>query len=294
MILPRQPLLPALACAVLAACAIHPAPLPAPPVDAQDPASASIHLSLGVPRDADPSDDVILDHRQFVISYNPRLNVANWVGWRLVAADLGPARRQDRFHADVTLPPLLPRVLPRDYRLSGFDRGHLCPSADRTSTATANRQTFVMTNMHPQHRSLNAGPWAGLEQHARHLASTGKTLFVVAGGTFAAAPVTIGPNIAVPTASYKIIVVMEAGRGSAQDISYATETVAVLLPNDASVQGRRWEQFRTSIDDLEGRTQYDFLDRVPADVQMVVESRGAGAQPRVNGPADGYIRVPSS
>ena len=42
---------------------------------------------------------------------------------------------------------------------SGFDHGHICPSADRLYNSAANIQTFYLTNMQPQHNAFNAGLW---------------------------------------------------------------------------------------------------------------------------------------
>jgi DNA/RNA endonuclease G (NUC1) len=61
------------------------APRAAPPASVPSSLATSPHLRLGVPTDTDPSDDVLLDHRVFVVSYNPRLRAPNWVAWRLVA-----------------------------------------------------------------------------------------------------------------------------------------------------------------------------------------------------------------
>ena len=233
----------------------------------------SVHVALGLPKDSDGSDDVILDHGYFVLSYNPRLRDANWVSWRLAASDLGPAQRQDDFHEDQLLPEIYPRVLPTHYRGSGFDRGHLCPSADRTSTPAANRATFVMTNMHPQLHVLNAGPWEQLETFARRLVTeSGKDLFVMAGGVFDAAPATVGPGIAVPRASYKILVVVDAGQGRS-DITDATLVYAAVMPNQPSVAGSAWQSYLRTVDEIEAETGYDFLSEVPPALQAVLESR---------------------
>src|SRR4029079_10202805 len=83
--------------------------------------SNSIHLALGEPQDADPSDDVPLDHGVFVLSYNPGRRVANWVAWRLVAEDLGAAPRSNRFHPDDLLAAGMPGPRPQDYVGSHYD-----------------------------------------------------------------------------------------------------------------------------------------------------------------------------
>src|SRR5258706_7131714 len=106
--------------------------------------AGSPHVTLGVPIDADPADDYWIDDRYYVISYNSKREVPNWASWRLVAADLGSAPRQNDFRADALLPATFTPVGPNDYSGSGYDRGHMCPSADRTSTVDANSSTFLM------------------------------------------------------------------------------------------------------------------------------------------------------
>ncbi|MBQ7472382.1 MAG: DNA/RNA non-specific endonuclease, partial [Prevotella sp.] len=50
---------------------------------------------------------------------------------------------------------------------SGYDHGHMCPSADRLCSAEANKQTFYMTNMQPQVNSFNAGVLSNMEMKVR-------------------------------------------------------------------------------------------------------------------------------
>lgn len=68
---------------------------------------------------------------------------------------------------------------------SGYDHGHICPSADRQYSKEANRQTFFLTNMQPQRNAFNAGVWAAMEQQVRNWnrGSFRDTLYVCKGGT---------------------------------------------------------------------------------------------------------------
>jgi endonuclease G, mitochondrial len=236
-------------------------------------ARLGVHVAMGIPADLDGSDDVLLAHQTFVLSYNPRLKDPNWVSWRLQRADMGGTPRQDSFRADPLLPSVYPRALPADYRGSGYDRGHMCPSADRTATIEMNDETFVMTNMQPQLHALNAGPWEQLEAHARQIASDGgRDVYTIAGGLFDPVPPTIGSGVAVPRASFKILVIVDAGRG-VEAVTSTTTTFAVIMPNAASVAGTSWQQYLTTIDDLEAQTGYDFLRAIPEDTQAVLEAR---------------------
>lgn len=245
---------------------------------------ASLHLALGLPRDADASDDLLLDREHFVISYNPKLNAPNWVAWHLDAADLGSARRTSGFHSDRALPPSLYVVRDADYAGSGYDRGHLCPSADRTFDAATNRSTFVFTNVHPQRHELNAGPWEKLESYERELARQGKDLFLVAGGLFAPEPDRIGKmpgpeqRVAVPIASYKIIVVLERGQGVG-DVTETTPSIAVIMPNEKTVGAQGFASFTTTIRAVEAASHYDFHTRVPRSVQDALETRASAQRP---------------
>lgn len=81
------------------------------------------------------------------------------------------------------------------FRGSGFDHGHICPSADRTFSYDANYQTFYMTNMQPQYHRFNGysttgndrgeGLWVRLENLVRGWSPRSKTdtLYVCKGGT---------------------------------------------------------------------------------------------------------------
>src|SRR5258706_2701880 len=143
-------------------------PPAAPPVAAPTPRTAraaptretpsieqSPHLALGTPKDGDPSDDTLMDKGVYVVSYNAKINDPNGVAWRLTGAEVGDSDRSDDFRADADLPAGLYRVVPGDYTGSGYDRGHMCPSAQRTATKAMNSLTFLMTNMQPQLHALN-------------------------------------------------------------------------------------------------------------------------------------------
>jgi endonuclease G len=234
--------------------------------------SGSVHLALGTPRDADPSDEYFLDQRAFVLSYSPEKRVPNWVAWRLDRSQLGHLPRRDDFRADLALPARFYRVKESDYVHSGYDRGHMCPSADRQSSPEDNSQTFLFTNIEPQLHELNAGPWEHLESYARKRAQAGAVLYVVAGGIFSAPFPTIGNGVAVPAANYKIIVVLEPGQ-AARDVSENSELIAVLMPNQHGVGEHEWTEYVTSVDAIEQASGYDFLNAVPERVQRVIEAR---------------------
>ena len=249
-------------------------PAHAGPQNAADSGSSiELHLALGVPRDADPSDDHLLDERAYVLSYNPNKRVANWAAWRLDASYLGHAGRKNDFRPDPLLPADWYHVSESDYRRSGYDRGHLCPSADRDDTPEDNSLTFLFTNMQPQLHELNAGPWEQFEQYERELAKRRDALlFIVAGGLFSSPPTTIGQGVAVPVANFKIVVVLQRGQG-ASDVTEHTEVLSVLMPNEHGVGDHQWTDYLTSVDTIEHASGYDFLTAVPEPIARVLEAR---------------------
>jgi len=96
--------------------------------------SVSIHLPFGNISNAgsDPNN-LLVTRAQFAASWNAGKRTANWVAWRLRASDIGSTPRSD-FHVD----PEIDTPKPSDYTGSGYDRGHLCPSGDRSNTSANN------------------------------------------------------------------------------------------------------------------------------------------------------------
>ncbi|HMG21501.1 MAG TPA: DNA/RNA non-specific endonuclease [Kofleriaceae bacterium] len=239
-------------------------------------AALSVHTKLGIPAPISTTTPNAFPSVKsgYVVSYNSGRKVPNWVSWELNTSYLGSAARQDDFRPDDTLPGTLPQASLADYSGSGFDRGHMCPSADRTLTVAANSQTFYLTNMVPQSAHNNRGPWAQLEDECRTIAQTGKEVFEISGGVFSAGSGTIGSGVSVPDQTFKVIAVLDAGQGAA-NVTSATRVIAVMMPNsDALIsQSAPWRNFRVSVDAIEAATGDDFLSDVAPAVQAVVESR---------------------
>jgi len=240
-------------------------------------AESSAHLGLGLPEDGDASDDQILRKPQYVLSYNRDQNVANWVSWELNAGWFGDApRHKGKFIEDAELPAGFYRVGHDDYTGSGYDRGHMVRSEERTRSPEDNRTTFFLTNILPQYHDLNAGPWLRLEERCEELTRRQhKQLYVIAGGVLSRGKKpskTIGKGVAVPSTFFKVAVVLEEGQGAA-DVTTSTEVMAVLMPNEEGIMREDWEKYRTTVDEIERRTGYELLSAVPESIQKVIEAR---------------------
>jgi endonuclease G, mitochondrial len=234
----------------------------------------SVHLELGTPTDKDPSDDSLMIKPQYALSYSRTKNDPNWVSWNLNASYFGNVPRyKGKFLSDTTLPEGFYRVRHEDYVGSGFDRGHMVRSEERTRTDDDNRATFLLTNVLPQQHDMNAGPWLRLEEHCQDLAQKDNhELFIVAGGVFGRRPETIGNGVAVPESCFKIVVVLGRGQGAA-DVGESTRVIAVVMPDTTGIINNDWGRYATTVDEIERRTGYEFLSRVPEPVQAVIEGR---------------------
>ena len=219
-------------------------------------------LLLGNPSLAEPAgkpDNQLLTNSVFALSYNRKLGMANWVVWTLTKNDFGEADRQNDFRPDDRLDPKK-QILPTDYSNSGYDRGHLCPSADRTSGTEANSATFVMSNMAPQTHDLNAGPWEKLEKFTRALARRNQTVVIYAGGWGSLGKLK-GKNqeINIPSHFWKIVVVLNNFDPSAKTIPPATRIISVWMPNQKGIADRNWRDYKTCVKDIEAKTGLTFF-----------------------------------
>lgn len=141
-----------------------PPPTPLPPAIVNDlaptkPGSSDDLLLGGINRTREimkhgyPSLDNLRVFENYVLSYDRRNRVANWVFEHLTYEKLKLAEDTDRgkseFKEDVTIHPFF-RSTNQDYKNSGFDRGHLAAAANHRSNQRFMDQTFFLSNMAPQ------------------------------------------------------------------------------------------------------------------------------------------------
>ena len=136
----------------------------------------------------------------------------------------------------------------RDYKGSGYDRGHLAPAADMSSSANTMQESFYYSNMSPQDPSFNRGIWKKLEELVRDWAVDYKSVYVVTGPVLSDGLPTIGPNqVSVPKYYYKVIL----------DHHEHPKAIAFILPNQGSKESLT--RYVVSIDELEKITGIDFF-----------------------------------
>jgi endonuclease G, mitochondrial len=249
------------------------------------------HLVMGNPSKAVENEkkknNFLMKKPFFALAYNNANGTPRWVSWRLTKEDLGTAKRVP-FYPD-KLPEGFTQVVPKDYTGSGFDRGHMCPHSDRSSTPDASRATFVMTNMIPQSPEVNQHAWNALESYCRYLVQKkNKTLYIICGpagkgGTARNGfKVRLKGKVTVPAACWKVIVVLDNAKKNGKDdaarVTASTRVISVIMPNDRSV-GDDWTPYRRTLRQVEELTGLRLLDRVPDEV--VDELRDERDQVRV-------------
>jgi hypothetical protein len=165
---------------------------------------------------------------------------------------------------------------------SGFDRGHMTPSADRTFTYQENADTFLMTNMVPQAPDNNQVTWEGLESYARTLVNAGNELYIISGGYGQGgtgrngfAMTVDGGRVVVPAYTWKVILVLPNGDNDVSRVNTSTRTIAVIMPNAQGLDPD-WHKFIVSVDEVEALTGYNFFSNVPEDIQNVIEANADG------------------
>lgn len=252
---------------------------------------ATIGLGLQTPlgnpsgATADPANHThyLIERPQYSVDYNDTTREPNWVSWNLTSSDVGGSGRSPDFFVDTSLPAGFYQVLTTDYSGSGFDRGHMCPSADRTVSRADNDVTFFMSNMVPQTPDNNQGIWASFETYCRTLAAAGNEVLITSG-TSGFAGSTIASGVAIPGYTWKVVVVVPLGPGSAVDRitaagAAAIRVIAIKVPNIAGIRSTPWENFVTSAAQIQADTGYTFFTALPGAIASALRTVVDGSSP---------------
>jgi endonuclease G len=234
-------------------------------------------LLLGNPSDATTDianeNNYLMIKPQFSLSYNRSRATANWVAWRLDSSWIGTSGRQDDFRPDETLPAGWYRVLDTDYSNSGYDRGHMTPSGDRTRSVSDNSATFLMTNIVPQLAANNQGAWNDFENYLRSLAQGGQEIYIFSGVAGNIGTIAQG-KIVVPAVTWKVVLILPNGTDDLQRIGKGTRAFGIIVPNQPPLSTTTpWRNFRVTVNEVEYLTGYDFFSEIPKNSQELIKRR---------------------
>ncbi len=210
-----------------------------------------------------PPADQLLFNREYIIGYSYLFRQPRWA-LQLInpESQADNTERLNSFRQDMRIPDQFQSEL-EDFSGTGFDRGHLVPSADRRSSALKNSETFLLSNMSPQAPEFNRQIWRKLEEKVRDLAEEWIEVYAISGPYF-----EVGKKI-------KVIGGIHAGgdnKGSvvvphgyfksvlAESIRGRMEIWSFMMPNEGT--DKKISEFLVSTYDIEMRTGLPLWDRL--------------------------------
>ena len=225
------------------------------------------------------SENYLIDMKFYTESYSSSRGTPNWVSWHIDASRIGSTGRLDNFASFLDLPSNYYQVQSNSYSGSGFDRGHNCPSGDRTSSTEANSSTFLMPNMIPQAPNNNQKAWASLESYLRAEVQKGFEVYIIMGsygkggtGSIGFAETINGGKIVVPKRVWKVAVILPIGNNDLARVTSDTRVLAIDTPNENNISSD-WKTFITTIDAVEKSTSYDLLSKLPTAIQKALQAK---------------------
>ena len=203
----------------------------------------------------------IASHSAYTVEFIPELRIAEWVTYEVAAAEIQGARyeRSDDFRRD---PAFSASPDAGAYRGSGFDRGHLAPAADMAYSAQAMSESFFMSNMTPQHPSLNRGRWKTLETQVRQWAVEKQALCITACPVLRNGLDRLPSGVTVPEFYFKVI----------YDPEPVPTAIGYVFPNGKCPNGIG--AYAVPIDHIEAVTGLDLLPGMDEALEQRVPSTG--------------------
>lgn len=141
----------------------------------------------------------------YLVAYDAPVKIPVYVAYTLQPQNaLGCFPRTNAFVADQSVPN---GATPADYAGTGYDKGHAAPDGDLSWSQQVEYESFLMTNMYPQHGSLNRGIWKLLETSVRGwTVQLNQSYTIYVGAIYDGSDPFIGKGVIVPHGYYKIVI----------------------------------------------------------------------------------------
>ena len=203
------------------------------------------HLKYGTPSACNMQGQKLVIKNQYISCYDENIKTSRWVTWNTQYTDYGDSGRYSGsfFQENGFI-----LATNKDFLNSGYDKGHIVPSEERTSSPNDNYQTFSYINVVPQSPSLNRGPWYDLEKYVRQFVtySNDRQVFQMAGGIYYPGYFVIGNGIKIPAKTWKAILFIENNK--------ITDKIYVIMPQSGPgvhQNGDTWREFVVTKKNLE-------------------------------------------
>lgn len=198
----------------------------------------------------------IVYHQFYTLSYSKKHKQAEWVAYALNPGHLSE-NSFNRPYFEIDNKVKGGSADWRNYRGSGYDRGHLCPAGDRRFTYEAYAETFLTSNASPQDSKFNAGVWNRLEMQIRQWVPKTGELYIITGGVLKEGLKTIGEDkVSIPEYFFKVVVAMHPSEPKA---------IGFLIPHRPS--GESLSTFVTPISQIENLTGFSFFSNLNQETQ---------------------------
>lgn len=198
-------------------------------------------------------------HNTYTLSYSEEHEQAEWVAYFLDEEDIKYVN-YDRpfFEVDETI--ITGAAHWRNYKKSGYNKGHLLPAGDRRGSYKEYEETFLTSNISPQTYEFNSGIWNRLEQKVRYWAQKYDGVYVVTAGVLEDDLKTIGyEHVAVPKYFYKVLLTKDK-----------TRMIGFLVPHKES--NKSLYEFVVSVNEIEKLTGIDFFPELEDTLENKLEA----------------------
>lgn len=204
--------------------------------------------------------NAVYKHKTYTLSYAEDYEQAEWVAYELDADDINYTT-YDRPFFEVDDEVITGSAHWRNYKKSGYNKGHLCPAGDRKKNYDEYEETFLTSNISPQRYKFNSGIWNRLEQKVRYWAQRYDGVYVVTAGVLEDDLKTIGyEHVAVPEYFYKVVLTKDKKR-----------MIGLLVPHKDS--DKSLYSFVVSVDSIEKMTGIDFFPELEDGLENELESQ---------------------
>ena len=210
-------------------------------------------VDLPVYKAGQAAKNILLIHDLFVLSFNPDKRLPDWMAYELSPPVVWGFLQEDRkWKSD----PLLPAVLSlsaRDYKGAskwGYDRGHLAPKGSFKGSVFAYQAQYV-TNLVPQKRNLNQGPWRILEETVRRFVLNGHSVKILTGPLYGDKTLPVWPSAQgrlrqIPSGYWKIISLKEKG---------VLNICSFIMPQEISSRKTALKKYKVKEAEIEKHSQ---------------------------------------
>lgn len=214
----------------------------------------------------------LLKNDGYLIGYDEQCGNPAWCAYKIfLPKTTETAERPETFETDYRTKARIPS---ESYVRSGYDRGHMAPNHAIALCygESAQKGTFLMSNVVPQKHGLNAGVWKTLEQRLikRYTRSCGD-IWVLCGPVYTQLPPKRlagasrrGIVPAIPDAFFLIVTDREERTG-------ALRTLAFMVPHEDTPENNP-KLYLTSVDAVEEKTGLNFFPMLSSEVQGSLES----------------------